>query len=183
VFSWLGERLLGQTKIIGRSRCMKLYVESETGEPKTFVIPDDRLSDIEAIANQSLPPSRLDAYIDQLEISADFKVMLTKIAKVTVQIGSTLLRAGQKIIELALFIVERYRNATFGIIFGLLLGTIASTIPILGVVLGAFVQPVAAIIGGMLGYIDDLRDENLRRTVKEAVATFNPLREAQNVAG
>ena len=70
---------------------------------------------------------------------------------------------------------KEYPSATFGMIFGAIAGFLISAIPILGVVLGPIVTPLAIVFGLIIGVPQDIRDKALARKIAEANAVFSPL--------
>ncbi|KAA1193935.1 hypothetical protein F0M18_00365 [Pseudohalioglobus sediminis] len=148
----------------------------ETGETITVEISEKQYSDLEELKKDRTSRSKLQSYIDNLDIPADAKNLISRILDISISIGSTIIRLGQRIIEFVVYIVSRFPNATFGVIFGLLLGALVATIPLVGSLLGAFVMPISAAFGLASGYMDDIRDNALKAKVGEAVEAFSPLK-------
>jgi len=113
--------------------------------------------------------------IDKLDISADAKSLLFSFSKTTIKIGENIVKVGKKIIDIIFTMLKEFPSATFGIIFGATVGLLISSIPVLGVVLGPIFTPIAIAIGLAVGLVEDIKDKNLVRKIKQQAATFSPL--------
>lgn len=162
---------------------MKIIAEDvNSGEKIEVDVSDENLEALSSLAQDNVSNSKLQSYIDNLDMSADAKVLIGSILKTTVKVGDLIIRVGKRLVELVVMIVSKFPNATFGLILGLLVGALVAAIPILGAILAAFVMPIAAIFGLAKGYIDDCKDQALAHKIAEAVAMFQPLNGEMNVA-
>ena len=134
------------------------------------------------ISRLSLTRDQLLKKIDGMQISADAKLLLSRVSNIVVQIGDKLIAVGRRLLEVALFIAHEFPMAGIGIVFGLLLGTLAGAIPLLGVILGPLLTPLAVAFGLVTGVIEDLKDRALQRRIDEAVALYEPLKGEVHVA-
>jgi hypothetical protein len=107
--------------------------------------------------NLSLPLRKLTAYIDQLDVSADFKAVLRDLAKVTWTVGSTVVAIGRKILSVALDIVSTFPGILFGVVVATIVTLIVGTIPFVGPLLAAFVGPIMLATGLTMGALSDFR--------------------------
>jgi hypothetical protein len=156
---------------------MKVKIkDSSTDEEITVNLSDAQYHDLDALSRDTLSDSKLDANIDNLEISADMKALLSDIKAVTIAVGEKLINIGRRIIEFAMAIVKKFPNTTFGLILGLLLGMLISTIPVIGFLFGSIVTPLMAALGFLRGIPEDLKDMALDRKIAEATAMFEPLK-------
>jgi uncharacterized protein YacL len=163
---------------------MKAIAEDlASGEKIEVEIPDENLEDLESLAKDRVSDAKLQGYIDNLNLSADAKALIASILKKAIKVGDLVIRVGKRIVELVILIASKFPNATFGLVLGLLVGVLVSAIPLIGGLLGAFVLPIAAVFGLATGYMEDIKDQNLRRKVAEASAMFNPLKGEAHVAG
>ena len=163
---------------------MKAIAEDvETGEKVTVDISNQNYEELKTLAQDRVSDSKLQSYIDNLEMSADAKALISSILKTAVKVGDLIVRVGKRIVEIVVMIASKYPNATFGVILGLMVGMLVATIPILGAILGAFVTPIAIVFGLAQGYSEDLRDQGLNRKIAEASAMFSPLNGEAHVAG
>ncbi len=119
--------------------------------------------------------TKIKRWINELNISSDAKAILFKIAYTTFRAGDVVVRIGLKILDIISYILKKYSNASFGLVFGFFVGTLATTIPIIGILIGPFVVALGAIIGGVMGYREDLLDKKVKRTIQEAMIDFNKL--------
>jgi hypothetical protein len=113
--------------------------------------------------------------IDNLDISADEKVLLFSFSEATIRVGEYVVKIGRKIIDVVCKICKEYPSTSFGVILGLIAGFLLSSIPVIGVVLGPIFAPIAVLLGLLGGLIEDLKDKALIRRIKEAQASFSPL--------
>ena len=114
-------------------------------------------SDILKELNLSQPLRKLTAFIDQLDISADFKALLCDMAKVTWHVGSTVVALGRKIVSVAVDIFTAFPGTSFGVIVAYIITLIVGTIPLVGPLLSAFVGPIMLATGLTMGALSDFR--------------------------
>ena len=107
---------------------------------------------------------------------ADAKKILSAILDTSLKVGSTIIKIGQRIIELVLYIAKQFPNTTFGLILGIFLGLLVSSIPFIGAIFGTVLMPLAAAFGLASGYLQDIRDQSLMNKISEATSMFEPLR-------
>lgn len=107
--------------------------------------------------NLSQPLRKLVAFIDQLDVSADFKAILRDLAKVTWNVGSTVVAIGRKILSVALDIVTTFPGTLFGVVVASIVTLIVGTIPFVGPLLATFVGPMMLATGLTMGALSDFR--------------------------
>ena len=147
-----------------------------TGEKIAVTLSDEQSNLLADLARDRVSDKQLDACIDNLDISADAKAIVSSILKSTIRVGKAIIKVGKRIIEIALAIVAQFPNMTFGLILGLVVAALVSSIPILGFLFGALVTPIAIAFGLTMGYVEDLKDKALARKISEAEAMFEPLK-------
>ena len=130
----------------------------------------------------TLTREQLTKRINALDISADAKLLLSRVSAVVVQVGEAMIAVGRRILEIALFVAHEFPMAGVGLILGVLLGALVGAIPLLGAILGPLITPIAAALGLFKGATEDLRDKSLKRRIDEAVALYEPLRGDVHVA-
>ena len=113
--------------------------------------------------------------IESLDVSADIKSLLYAFSKATIKAGQFILKIGRKIIDFVCLIFKEYPGVTFGVIFGAIAGFLIATIPIIGVILGPFIKPLAIAFGLVGGLREDIKDKNLARKIADINAKFSPL--------
>jgi len=162
---------------------MKIIAEDVSSNENIAVdVSDENLERLRSLAQDKVSDAKLQSYIDNLDMSADAKVLISSILETIVKAGDLIIRVGKRVVEIVLMIVAKFPNATFGLIIGLLVGALIAAIPLLGTILGAFMMPITAIFGLAKGYVEDLKDQALHRKIAEAVAMFQPLNGETNVA-
>jgi hypothetical protein len=161
---------------------MKAFTKDlNTGKTIEVEIPDENLEALQALTQDRVSDTKLQSYIDNLDLPADAKALIASILKTAVRVGEMVIRIGKKIVEIVIMIVSKFPNATFGFVLGLIVGALVTSIPLIGGLLGAFVLPIAAAFGLATGYMNDLRDNSLAKKVAEASAMFQPLKSDANV--
>ena len=161
---------------------MKAFTEDfNTGKTIELEIPDENLEALQTLAQDRVSDSKLQSYIDNLDLPADAKALIASILKTAVRVGEMVIRIGKKILEIVIMITSKFPNATFGLVLGLIVGALVTSIPLIGGLLGAFVLPIAAAFGLVTGYMDDVPDQSLTNKVAEALAMFQPLKSDTNV--
>jgi hypothetical protein len=161
---------------------MKAFTKDlNTGKTIEVEIPDENLEALQALAQDNVSDTKLQSYIDNLDLPADAKALIASILKTAVRVGEMVIRIGKKIVEIVIMIASKFPNATFGLVLGLIVGALVTSIPLIGGLLGAFVLPIAAAFGLATGYMDDLRDNSLAKKVAEVSAMLQPLKSDANV--
>ena len=161
---------------------MKAFTEDfNTGKTIEVEISDENFEALQTLAQDRVSDSKLQSYIDNLDLPADAKVLIASILKTAVRVGEMVIRIGKKIVEIVIMIASKFPNATFGLVLGLIVGALVTSIPLIGGLLGAFVLPIAAAFGLVTGYMDDLSDQRLANKVAEALAMFQSLKSDTNV--
>lgn len=130
---------------------------------------------VESLLNFDMSDDAVKKLIDNLDVSADVKLLLFSFSKATIQIGEYIIKIGRKIIDYVCLLYQEYPSVTFGIIFGAIAGFLISAIPVIGFVLGPIFTPIAVAIGLVGGLHNDLMDKRLERKIKEINASFLPL--------
>ena len=120
--------------------------------------------------------SDLKKIIDSLNISADAKLLIHRVARVTIKVGKFIVNVGRKILDTVMTFFEHYPNATFGLILGFIMGTLLGAIPILGFALGAIATPLLSALGLLRGFMEDLKDKELERKLQEKIHKFESLK-------
>ena len=161
---------------------MKAFTEDfNTGKTIEVEISDENFEALQTLAQDRVSDSKLQSYIDNLDLPADAKALIASILKTAVRVGEMVIRIGKKILEIVIMIASKFPNATFGLVLGLIVGALVTSIPLIGGLLGAFVLPIAAAFGLVTGYMDDLSDQRLANKVAEALAMFQSLKSDTNV--
>jgi len=149
----------------------KLLIENpKTFKKKSIDINEEQASVIiSELHDEVLTDEAIHSTLNNLDIPAELKVILSQIKSFTISVGNTIVKIGRRILELLIYMIKENPKAAQGLIIGSLLGFIFSTIPVIGWALGWLIQPLAAILGLSLGYIQDIKDETLKRNIKSAV--------------
>lgn len=91
------------------------------------------------------------------------KKVLIKMLSITQKVGDTILNIGKVVVDFFIKLIKKllqeFPNTVLGMIGGLLLGLLVSCIPILGWILDALVIPLFVSIGGILGFITDMKNK------------------------
>ena len=119
--------------------------------------------------------AKIKSIIENLNISADSKLLLFAFSKVTIQAGEFVIKIARKIVDFICRLFSEYPSTSFGIIFGAIAGFLIATVPLLGVVLGPIVTPILIGLGMLLGIKEDIKDKALSRKIAEINAQFAPL--------
>ncbi len=116
--------------------------------------------------------------IARLNISADAKSILYKLAKTTIQAGEFVIRIGRKILDVACFLLREYPNTTFGMILGAILGSLVTSVPVIGFLIGPPTMALGMTTGAFMGLLEDIKDKSLKRNIQEAMVSFETLKTA-----
>ena len=136
---------------------------------------DARLLDDDAIAELNtceFTREQVRRVIDNLNVSADAKVWLHSILEKSIEVatatGKIVIWIGRKILDIVLFLLREFPNATFGVVFGLVVGHLIGLIPIIGFIMGPLVGTILVAFG-LLGVAQDMREQDIRRRVAERI--------------
>ena len=124
----------------------------------------------------NLSDEEIRSWISRLDISADAKSILYKIAKVTIRAGQFVIKVGRKILEIVSFLLREYPNATLWLILGAVVGTLVTSIPIIGIVIGPLFTTLSMVAGFAMGAWEDIKDKNMKRKMREEMVNFEKLR-------
>ncbi|MDE0457283.1 MAG: hypothetical protein OXI15_08330 [Chromatiales bacterium] len=124
----------------------------------------------------NLSDEEIRRWIARLDISADAKSILYKIAKTTIRAGQFVIKVGRKILEIVSFLLREYPNATLWLIFGAVVGVLVTSIPVIGVVIGPLFTTLAMVVGFAMGAWEDIKDKNMKRKMQEEMVNFEKLR-------
>ncbi len=119
--------------------------------------------DLDKILSAELDPEEtkeaLKRKLNLLNIKAGEKGLLWSLVDKTIWIGNKLLKIGQKIIEVVVYVVSKFPMTVSGLVLGLTIQMLMQAIPFLGVFLGPV---VGSLLTGVLffgGMILDLKNK------------------------
>ena len=144
---------------------------SKVGSKERYVTDCEEIG-LESLEEKFAPnvkESVLDEWLENLNVSAEAKVILTKIKNTMVRIGNTLLKIGHCIIETIIYFVKKFPATAVGATVGLCIGLLISSIPIVGWVLGSILTPLLTALGLGLGYMADIRAIDLKVSVENHI--------------
>lgn len=150
----------------------------ETGEQVSVELSDEQVSQLDDLGEDRVSEAKILSYIDNLDISADAKAIISSIMRTTIRIGQVLINIGRRIIEIVLVLSSKFPNTTFGLILGIIIALLVGSIPIIGAIFGSLLMPISIAFGLVAGYMDDRRDQALDRKIQEAASMFSPLKGA-----
>lgn len=148
----------------------------ETGETFSREAEEVDKSSLEKLLSFEMTRQDVTDMINNLDVSADVKVLLDRIAQATITIGGAVVWIGRIILKAISFLLAEFPNASFGAIAGAVLGYLVSTIPVIGFVLGPVITPLLVILGAAFGLINDVQFKRYKSRVLSVLAPFKPLR-------
>ena len=179
---------------------MKIVAENpETKEKLEAEVVDLKQDDLKFLEtfhfpDNKNPESAVRRYVESQDISADQKAkfwkMLQKFARATMRVGNQVFRIGRKVFDFILHLVKLYPNLVIGLAFGAVIAALVSAIPIIGFLFGGLAKIIIPLIGGILGFKEDLaerafkrrvldviNDQSVEQTIKKEVQNFESLNE------
>lgn len=151
-------------------------VDPKTGNALQLECAAASEDDIRDLLSFDLSEEALKKRLNALTISADTKSVLFTIAKTTITLGSNVLRIGRKILDVIITVLGEFPMAATGTIFGAIFGYLVSSIPLIGLIFGPFVGPLAIAFGFAAGAMQDLGNKALERRIRASVAPFETLK-------
>ncbi len=141
----------------------------KTNEVIKIETEDLSLEQIETLYKPSAPKSKILNAIDNLNLPAEAKAMLSTIADISIKVGQFALGIGQKILELIILFVKKYPNTAAGLVVGALIGLLIGSIPVIGWLLGWLIIPLTTAMGLAIGFWMDMEDKALKDKIGSAV--------------
>ena len=133
---------------------------------------------MESFTENTLSEKQFQRYLDNLPLSADQKLLVSKMADFTISAGKTVLRIGRKILELAFNFLKKFPATSFGLIVGLV---ISNYIPA-GVARGFAIPVVASLLALLkkivilyalgVGFKEDIKDTALASKIADATSNI-----------
>ena len=157
-------------------------VNPETGEIAELEVGQEMLESLKRLSDTATDQVTLNRHIDNLDVSADAKLLLTSIGEQVIRAGEVVINVGRKIIEAVLFIASQMPNASIGLLLGLLVGALIGSIPIIGWMLGHFATVIASVFGIVVGAMQDIKDRAIARQIDLIRAEFDVLKGEISVA-
>lgn len=112
-------------------------------------------------------------YIENLNVSADIKSVLIKVAQLSVKAGQYIIKIGRKIFDIVLRILKEFPNALFGIVLGGVFGILVASIPFIGSLIAPLFTSLAMLSGFLFGVKQDISDKRLENAIARAQAGFS----------
>ncbi|NJD36861.1 MAG: hypothetical protein FIA89_00840 [Geobacter sp.] len=110
--------------------------------------------------------------IDNLNVSADAKLLLIKLLDITITVGAAVLDVGKKIIEIIKAVTKNFPHITAGMIIAAILSLLIGCIPVLGPLLSWLCTPLFLAVGVGIGILKDIDNTDLGRALNEVVDTI-----------
>jgi hypothetical protein len=104
--------------------------------------------------------------IHNLAISADAKAILVDIARLTVEVGTTIVRAGQRILSFVIDLIREFPNTSFGLVAAFVVSSLIASVPLLGALLGPLLAPLLLALGLTAGAFVDLKERAMTSRVR-----------------
>lgn len=151
------------------------YTNPNSGETVTIPLNIQSEDELKPLLSNYLTEEKLQDFIQNLDVSAETKLLLEKIATFTVTAGKAVINVGRKILEFLVVFSQKFQMASFGVVFALLISIIISAIPFLGGFLATILAPILVIFGFSKGMLKDLEADHpeLVNKINDAASMFN----------
>ena len=107
--------------------------------------------------------------IDNLDIPAEAKVLLTELLNFSIKVGTVVLEVGKKIIEVVNVFAKSFPNITAGMIIAVTLSFLISCVPVLGAFLGWLCTPLFLLIGVGVGVLKEIENTELGKAMNDVM--------------
>ena len=149
---------------------MQIKGVNPEGKERTEEVEDMGKDDLFNLASTRFSKKEISRHIDNLDIeSAEVRVALNKMLTVTLDVGKTIVKIGQKILEAVISIIKAYPEMAKGLVLGYFLGLLFASIPILGWIFGSIATPLLALLGAFYGLKADFSNKAVEAKVKEDI--------------
>lgn len=152
-----------------------MIVEMTNPETKKMVAVEAGEIDVDALIEQfklKYNAAEFRRIIDNLEIPAEAKALLTELLNFTIKAGTVVLEVGKKVIEVVKVLAAKFPNITAGIIIAVVLSFLVSCIPILGPMLSWICTPLFLLVGVGAGILKEYEHTDLGKALKEVMDTI-----------
>lgn len=122
-------------------------------------------------------PSRRELHrkIDNLAISAEHKLALTRVADLTARAGEQVIEIGRSIVAFAFELARQFPGLTFAVLLALVVNALLASVPWLGPLLQPLFGPIVLAAGVTIGGLADLYEGDMRGRVENLVAEYRRL--------
>ena len=152
-----------------------MLVEITNPETKQLVEVEVDGIDVDALMERfklNFSAAEFSRMIDNLDIPAEAKMLLTELLNFTIKVGTVVLQVGKKIIEVVKSLAKNFPHITAGIIVAVTLSFLVSCIPFLGPLLGYICTPLFFLVGVGAGILKEYENTDLGKALKEVVDTI-----------
>lgn len=136
--------------------------DTKTGNWKSITISQGEFNSLCDLNESKTTKGKLLKTIEALNINPESKTFLESILNYSIDIGSTFVKVGGKVIKILHVVCARFPKALIGALIGLIIGGMLTKIPILGWVISWVAVPLAITVGVVLGAQKDLVDKKLQ---------------------
>lgn len=151
-------------------------VDPQSGDKVVMTCVAQSEDEIRDLLKFDLSEEALKRRLNQLNVSADIKSILFTLAKTTIQVGSLIVRIGRSVLDMILNILGEFPMTATGTVFGAIFGQLVVSVPILGLVFGPFIAPLALAFGFAVGAMHDFNNRSLANRIAASVAKFDSLK-------
>lgn len=117
--------------------------------------------------------------IQNLDLPAEAKALMLKIKNFIIQVGGIAIDIGKKILELIIYFIKKFPNASTGLVVGAFIGMLTALVPVIGTFLSSILAPLLAALGMALGSWEDLKEiamkSSMNNAIKEYFSTFKDI--------
>lgn len=141
----------------------------ETNETVQVEVEDMNVEELKQQFKVNFSPDEFRRIIENLDIPAEAKAILTELLKFSIRVGTAVLEVGKKIVEIVKALTKNFPHITAGIIIAFTLSFLVSCIPVLGILLGWILTPIFLIIGIGAGVLKEIENTDLGKAVNEVM--------------
>jgi hypothetical protein len=152
-----------------------MLAEMINAETKQTVSIEADGIDVDALKEQfklNFSAAEFRRIIDNLDIPAEAKALLTELLNFSIKAGTVVLEVGKKIIEVVKALTKNFPNITAGIIIGVTLSLLVSCIPVFGPLLSWIFTPLLLLLGVGAGILKEYENTDLGKALKDVVDTI-----------
>ena len=141
-------------------------------------VPELQHVDLGVLEKEYQTEAQINRFIESLDISAEAKLTISKIASVSLSVGDKIIKIGKKIIEIIIMLSKKFPNTFIGIIIASLLVLLIAQIPLIGGLISYLLAPLLIGLSVTIGAIKDFKDTAFANKIAEAASMFDPLKQA-----
>ena len=148
---------------------MKVEFVDAEGNKTTVDVGDITPEDLQKALRPTTTPQKLRAFVNNLKIPKEAKLLLLKLQKVVIRAGRAIYKIGIKMLEIIVLTVHKHPEIAVSMIIAAILAMILSMIPWVGHLLAVLVAAIAVALGFAKALINPNKDDQVNGEIRAKI--------------